>query len=122
MIPVIDAAAHDNHRAPVRLNRVVGELAGGVNHHIGIDARKFFLPTRRVGRVVFVGTRALAAKPRVNSVVGKRQIVNRCDKLHTVTRFNFLNGNGAANHRVCASVVAEVRQKNFDDIIALAQD
>ena len=122
MEPVIDSAAHDNHRPPVGLQGIVGEFASRMNHHIGINARELFLPLRSIRRVVFVGACALAAQPRINAVIGKRQVINCRHELDARLSLNLLDGNGTANHRFIAAVVAEIREGNFNNVIALLED
>ena len=119
---MIDSAAHDNHCAPASFDCVVGEFAGGVNHQVGIDARKFFLPARSVRRVVIIRACTLAADTDIDSVIGERQIVNRRHELNAVFGFDFLDGHGAAYRRIFASVVSEVGQNQFDNVVAFAQD
>lgn len=79
------------------------------------------MPTRRFGCVVFIGTCTLAAKSGVNSVVGKRQVVNRRHEFEAVNSLDFLDGDGATNHRRSASVVAEIGQHQFNNVVAFVK-
>ena len=122
MIPVIDAAAHDHHRSTVGLQRVVGELARRMDHQFRIDARKFLLPARSVRSIGIVGVCALAAQSNIDAVVRQCQIIDGGDDLHSVGGLDLLDRHRSTDLRFIAPIIAEVRQHQFDHIIALVED
>ena len=71
MVPVVDAAAHDDHRLAIRLDGVVGEFAGRVDASLSRHARVLLLPFRRVRHILVVRGSALAAEAAVDRVVGR---------------------------------------------------
>ena len=107
--PVVDAAAHDDHRAPVRLDRIVRDLARRLDDEVGCDACVLLLPCGRIGRIVLVGARTLAADAAINRVVRERQIVDRRDEHLAVCGLDAAHGERT---RQCAllTVVAKIRQ------------
>ena len=107
--PVVDAAAHDDHRAPVRLDRVVCDLARRFDDELGCDACVLLLPCGRIGRIVLVGARTLAADAAINRVVRERQIVDRRDKHLAVCGLDAAHGE-CTRQRALFAIVAEVRQ------------
>ena len=75
VIPVVQAGADDNHRAAFGVVRVLGELAGYLNHAFGSDAGVFFLPFRRVGLVVkIIFGHVLVAQAVVHAVLRHQKV------------------------------------------------
>ena len=118
MEPVVDAAAHDDHAAAVRLDRVVRKLARRMDDEFRRDARVLLLPRGRIGRVVLIGAGALAAETAVDRIVRKREVVDRRHEHLAVRRLDAAYGERARKRPLCA-VVAEIRQLDLDRIRAI---
>ena len=110
---MVDAAAHDNHGAAVRLDGVVRNLACRLDDEIGRNARVLLLPCGRIRRVVLVRACALAADAAINRIVREREVVDRRDEHLAVRR---LHAAHRQSTRQCAlpAVVAEVRQLHLN--------
>lgn len=75
----------------------------------GRDARILLLPCGRIGRVVLVGARTLAADAAVYRVVCERQIVDRRDEHLAVCGLDAAHGE-CTRQRALFTVVAKIRQ------------
>ncbi len=79
VVPVIDAGAEDHHGLALGLLGIARKRARHGNHGIGFDAGDALLPGGRVGNVVGIGARNVAAtKATVDTVVGAEKIEDGC--------------------------------------------
>ena len=120
MVPVVDAAANDDHRLAIRLDGVVGEFAGRVDASLSRHARVLLLPFRRVRHILVVRGSALAAEAAVDRVVGERQVVDRRDEDLAILRLDALGRHHAADDALLA-LIAEIWELDLDDLVELAE-
>ena len=80
VVPVIHRGADDDHGLAVGLVGVVGKLACDGDHVLRLHAGDGFLPLRRVGDVVVVGCRGVAAETAPDSVVRAEQVEHGRDQ------------------------------------------
>ena len=120
MVPVVNAAAHDDHRLAIRLDGVVGEFAGRVDASLSRHARVLLLPFRRVRHILVVRGSALAAEAAVDRVVGERQVVDRRDEDLAILRLDALGRHHAADDALLA-LIAEIWELDLDDLVELAE-
>lgn len=120
MEPVVDAAAHDDHRLALRLDGIVGEFAGRVDASLSRHARVLLLPFRRVRHILVVRESARTAEAAVDGVVGERQVVDCRDEDLARLRLDALGRHHAADDALLA-LIAEVRELDLDDLDDLVE-
>ena len=116
VVPMIDAAAHDDHGTAVRLDGVVGELARRADDELRRETRVALLPSWRVRRVVFVRRRCFAAKAAVDAVVRHDEVKDRRAFHGAVLRLDDFDGDGTRDRAILA-FVAEVREREHGRVV-----
>ena len=117
---MVQAGTDNNHRAALGVVRVLGELAGYLNHAFGSNAGVFFLPFRRVGLVVkIIFGHVLVAQAVVHAVLRHQKVEHGGHQLAAAV------GQGDAFHRHFAEgfffveLAAEVVEADAHHVIGI---